>query len=188
MKAVYKGKFARCIYEILVRNGLVLDAARKYYEDNVVIIQVDPTVFGVVENCVIEHRLIDIDLMMRDLGFTFNKKDVREDGRIDLEYVTKSAILYPLKLSLNSIYFNEDLPPQQEKLALASQVGGSHYKNYAIQPIEYIMENGLDYLQGNVVKYVTRFKDKNGVEDLKKAAHYLQIMIERETAKNVSND
>lgn len=76
----------------------------------------------------------------------------------------------------------------KEESALASQVGGSHYKNYAIQPIEYIMENRLDYLQGNVVKYVTRFKDKNGVEDLKKAAHYLQIMIERETAKDVSND
>lgn len=186
MKAVYTGKFARCIYEILVRNGLVLDMARKYFEDDAVIIRVDPAVFGVAEKDVFEHRLVDIDLMMRDLCFTFNKKDVREDGKVDLEYVTQSAILYPLKLSLNSIYFHEDLPQQES--ALASQVGGSHYKNYAIQPIEYIMENGLDYLQGNVVKYVTRFKDKNGVEDLKKAAHYLQIMIERETAKNVPND
>ena len=187
MKAVYKGKFASRIYEILVRNGLVLDAARKYFHDNVAIIQIDPTVFNEAEKVEIEHRIVDIDLMMRDLGFTLNNRYVREDGRIDLEYTTQSAILYPLKLSRNCIYFEED-SPQKEEAALASQVGGSHYKNYAIQPIEYIMENGLDYLQGNVVKYVTRYKDKNGVEDLKKAAHYLQIMVERETARDVSND
>ena len=63
---------------------------------------------------------------------------------------------------------------------LDTQVGGNHYAKCAIQPIDYIMANGLDYLQGNVIKYVTRYKDKNGVEDLEKAAHYLRIIIERE--------
>lgn len=74
---------------------------------------------------------------------------------------------------------------------LLSVRGGNYTKGYhfflAIQPIEYIMENGLDYLQGNVIKYVTRYKNKNGVEDLEKAAHYLRIMIEREKAKDASN-
>lgn len=59
------------------------------------------------------------------------------------------------------------------------QVGGSHYQ-LAIQPIDYIMENGLDYMQGNVIKYVTRYKDKGGVDDLRKAAHYIDMMIARE--------
>ena len=70
---------------------------------------------------------------------------------------------------------------------LKTQVGGNHYAKCAIQPIDYIIANRLDYLQGNVIKYVTRYKNKNGVEDLEKAAHYLRIMIEREKAKDASN-
>lgn len=65
--------------------------------------------------------------------------------------------------------------------ALEKQEGGTHYKDYKIQPIEFIMSNNLDYLQGNVVKYICRYKNKNGIEDLKKAIHYIQIMIENET-------
>jgi hypothetical protein len=59
-----------------------------------------------------------------------------------------------------------------------SQVGGGHYKDFAIQPLEFIVKNGLDFLQGNVVKYVVRYKVKGGLEDLKKARHYLDMMIE----------
>ena len=58
-----------------------------------------------------------------------------------------------------------------------TQVGGNHYKNMAIQPIEYIMQNNLGYCEANIVKYVSRWKDKNGVEDLKKARHYIDILI-----------
>lgn len=59
-----------------------------------------------------------------------------------------------------------------------TQVGGSHYKGFAIQPLEFIVANNLDFLQGNVVKYVVRYKDKGGIEDLKKARHYLDLLIE----------
>lgn len=61
---------------------------------------------------------------------------------------------------------------------LDKQVSGSHYKSCAIQPIEYIHANGLDYLQGNVIKYTTRHKDKNGKADIEKAIHYLELIIE----------
>lgn len=64
--------------------------------------------------------------------------------------------------------------------ALDVQVGGRHYKDMAIQPIEFIMANGLGFCEGNAVKYVTRWKSKNGIEDLKKAIHYLQMLIEQE--------
>lgn len=60
---------------------------------------------------------------------------------------------------------------------LQIQVGGAHYKQYNIQPIEYAMANGLNYCQANVVKYVTRYKDKGGTEDLRKAIHYLEVLI-----------
>ena len=64
--------------------------------------------------------------------------------------------------------------------ALKQQVGGDHYSKLAIQPVEYINKNNLTYLQGNVIKYVTRYKDKNGVEDLQKAKHYIDLLIELE--------
>lgn len=64
--------------------------------------------------------------------------------------------------------------------ALDKQEGGGHYKGLKIQPIEYIHANGLSYFQGNVVKYVSRYKDKNGAEDIKKAIHYLELILELE--------
>ncbi len=62
--------------------------------------------------------------------------------------------------------------------AWQKQEGGSHYKNLKIQPMQYALENKLDYAQANVVKYVTRHKEKNGKEDLLKAIHNLELMIE----------
>lgn len=58
------------------------------------------------------------------------------------------------------------------------QVGGAHYAVKAIQPWDFIIANNIGYLEGNVIKYVSRWKDKGGVEDLKKAQHYLQKLIE----------
>ena len=66
---------------------------------------------------------------------------------------------------------------------LTAQVGGDHYKNLAIQPVEYITANNLSYLQGSVIKYVTRYKDKNGKEDLQKAIHFIKMMIQEEEDK-----
>jgi hypothetical protein len=63
--------------------------------------------------------------------------------------------------------------------ALDNQVGGNHYKDLKIQPVEYILENGLGFLEGNVVKYITRHKAKNGIEDVKKAKHYCEMLIEQ---------
>lgn len=60
------------------------------------------------------------------------------------------------------------------------QVGGNHYKNLVIQPAEYAYKNKLDFFQGNVVKYITRFRDKNGLEDLKKAKHFIDLLIQFE--------
>jgi hypothetical protein len=58
------------------------------------------------------------------------------------------------------------------------QVAGTHYKSKSIQPWDYIVGNNLGYLEGNIVKYVSRWKDKGGVDDLKKARHYLDKLIE----------
>lgn len=64
--------------------------------------------------------------------------------------------------------------------ALDVQIGGGHYKGCAIQPVEYIHANSIGYLEGNVIKYVTRHGSKNGKQDLEKAIHYLQLLVEME--------
>jgi hypothetical protein len=64
--------------------------------------------------------------------------------------------------------------------ARASQVGGDHYKDLAIQPAEFITKNSIDYLAGNVIKYVVRHKNKNGAQDIRKAIHYCQLILELE--------
>jgi len=63
--------------------------------------------------------------------------------------------------------------------ALDSQIGGNHYK-LPIQPVEFIYKNQLDYLRGNVIKYVTR--TKNGAENIRKAKHYSEILLGLEYA------
>lgn len=62
--------------------------------------------------------------------------------------------------------------------ALDKQEAGDHYKLLSIQPVEYIHHNNLTYLRGNVIKYVTR--TKNGAEDIKKAIHYCELILELE--------
>lgn len=64
------------------------------------------------------------------------------------------------------------------KKPLDTQVGGNHYKNLAIQPVEYIFKNKLGYFEGCVIKYVTRWKNKGGVQDLEKAKHFLELLID----------
>ena len=59
-----------------------------------------------------------------------------------------------------------------------NQVGGVHYTKWKIEPWDYVIANDLDYFQGSIIKYITRWRDKGGVEDLKKAAHFLQKYIE----------
>jgi hypothetical protein len=67
--------------------------------------------------------------------------------------------------------------------ALTTQVGGNHYKDMAIQPVEYIHKNGIGYFEGCVIKYVSRWRKKNGVEDLEKARHFLDLLIGFEDAR-----
>jgi len=64
--------------------------------------------------------------------------------------------------------------------ALDEQVGGAHYKDYLIQPVEFIHANKIGYIEGCVVKYICRHKQKNGVQDLLKAKHYIDLLIQME--------
>lgn len=69
---------------------------------------------------------------------------------------------------------------------LTTQVGGNHYKEMKIQPIEYALANNLPFVEANVVKYVSRWRKKGGVADLKKARHMLDLLIAHEES-NTTN-
>ena len=71
------------------------------------------------------------------------------------------------------------MPTPKPELANATQVGGAHYKSKGIQPWDYIHANNLGYMEGNIVKYITRWKDKDGMKDLLKAKHYIEKLIEQ---------
>ena len=63
---------------------------------------------------------------------------------------------------------------------LDTQVGGGHYKDCKIQPVEYIHANGLGFMEGCIVKYITRFREKNGEQDLEKIKHFIDLLIKLE--------
>ena len=76
-----------------------------------------------------------------------------------------------------------------ENNAWNSQIGGNHYKELKIQPMEFSMANNLNALQHTIIKYITRYKDKNGIEDIKKAIHCCQLLLEyEEKAKESSKE
>ena len=64
--------------------------------------------------------------------------------------------------------------------AFAVQEGGNHYKQMKIQPVEFIHANGIGFIEGSVIKYVSRWRAKGGIEDLRKARHFLDMLIEAE--------
>lgn len=67
---------------------------------------------------------------------------------------------------------------------LDEQVGGDHYKKLKIQPIEYIFANDIGFVEGCVIKYVSRWRSKGGIKDLEKAKHFLELLIQLEQEKN----
>jgi hypothetical protein len=89
--------------------------------------------------------------------------------------------------AMNRAPGGEVIPPalrvEAHQGALARQEGGSHYKDLPIQPVQFIHANGIGYFEGNVIKYVARWRAKNGIADLRKAKHYLELLIELEGAK-----
>jgi hypothetical protein len=77
--------------------------------------------------------------------------------------------------------------PDEPESPLDKQVGGGHYKHFKIQPVEFALENNLNFAQANAVKYICRYPFKDGVKDLKKAIHMLEMLIEFEQTKESNN-
>ena len=65
------------------------------------------------------------------------------------------------------------------------QFGGSYYKNKAIQPWDYILANNIPFMEGSIIEYLTRWREKGGLQDLQKAKHFLDKLIEWETTHSL---
>lgn len=82
---------------------------------------------------------------------------------------------YDIKGHIHDDWFIENF--EEYKEPTIDQVGGDHYKSLKIQPTEFIHANNIPFIEGNIIKYVIRHRSKNGIEDLKKAKHYLDLLI-----------
>jgi hypothetical protein len=74
----------------------------------------------------------------------------------------------------------KEISIEESSNPLQKQEGGDHYKKLKIQPVEYIYANNIPFIEGSIIKYVSRWRDKGGVQDLKKAVHFLEMLIELE--------
>ena len=108
--------------------------------------------------------IIHIDEKERDCCYMLNDNNWYNNEELDNDY---DQIKDTFNLS-------------NDRLHSKSQVGGNHYTKLKIQPYQYAFENELNCYQFNIIKYVTRYKDKNGIEDLKKALHTIEKLIEQE--------
>jgi hypothetical protein len=104
------------------------------------------------------------------------------------KYDISSSYAYKLKSMAEG---EEDLflpppvpaPEPTPQTALDVQVGGEHYKKMKIQPVEFIHANGIPFIEGNIVKYIVRWREKNGIKDLEKVKHYVDLLIQLESRK-----
>lgn len=102
-------------------------------------------------------------------GTTEKASDVAKKLKVSVPLVYKARSQYAIPA---------EKWPEPAQAANTRQEGGNHYKTLAIQPWDYIVQNNLGFLEGNVIKYVTRWKDKEGIQDLQKAKHFLDKLIE----------
>ena len=72
---------------------------------------------------------------------------------------------------------------EQSMKSFKKQIGGNHYLKYKIQPVDFIIKNNIGFVEGNIIKYILRFKEKGGVQDLLKAKHYIELLIESSKSK-----
>lgn len=107
-------------------------------------------------------------------------------GVVEVEYMTgETEITHSDHVRWNKMGTGYDIVAwrpavvdfEKVETALDTQVGGGHYKKYAIQPVEFITKNKLGFLEGCVIKRICRYEDKNGREDLEKIKHEIDLLI-----------
>ena len=112
---------------------------------------------------------------------TDNKWCVLHSWRYDGEYCPKCLEAEEVKIRQRQVADEMHPGPMAQDFigtANKTQIGGSHYKRMRIQPWDFIAENNIGFFEGNIISYVCRWHSKNGLEDLQKAKHYIDKLIE----------
>jgi hypothetical protein len=110
------------------------------------------------------NRLANIAASER-LRYAYMEAKEREDDRIESEA------------------FADIVSTMRDSSALDTQVAGDHYKKMKIQPVEFIHANNIPFIEGCIIKYAARWRDKGGIKDIEKIIHFAQLLIELETKK-----
>lgn len=178
----------------------IINALTKIYKDKPETLKKDN--YSQIEiclplNCVVETTIKVVDSILNRRGFAVSQLRIEENRsfiKVLIGITVKSHLALVAKISSSGAdviiddskqgepMLDLDMYPKKQprnQAATDKQVGGSHYQ-LPIQPIEYILANGLGYCEANVVKYVSRWRNKGGIQDLKKAIHYLEMLIEQE--------
>ena len=92
----------------------------------------------------------------------------------------KQNVMWPNNLDALDMSGYVETQPIYDR-AIEKQIGGQHYKHLAIQPAEYCQRNKLNYMESSAIKYITRWQDKGGLEDIDKAIHCLELLKEFES-------
>jgi hypothetical protein len=137
----------------------------------------DPQNAGVSTNTLAKKYKIAAGYAYK-LAARSGKTPVKKVKNDNVEHLKKALQQKMLKVIPMLETVSIDAPLEPVSTANAIQVGGGHYQTKAIQPWDYIVSNRLGYLEGNVVKYVSRWQDKGGRQDLEKARHYLDKLLE----------
>jgi hypothetical protein len=120
----------------------------------------------------------EYEYMGLPLGLVIHDADSQVGERATFVYNGKVWHLEPYEYEEQPFNPVEVKPVKQD--ALAVQIGGGHYKDFKIQPVEYIYANNIPFLEGNVIKYTSRHKSKNKSADIKKAIHCLELILQME--------
>ena len=139
-----------------------------------------------------EVEIVKLDKTIQHFGWVSGLKPVGTKTfvtRVDVtgEEVEIDTNMYSYHANDLTLIKNEVLESKPYN-PLIAQEGGGHYKNRGIQPLEYTMKNNLSFCEGNVVKYISRYKSKNGIEDLAKVIHYALLASYEEYGEQGSTE
>ena len=139
-----------------------------------------------------EVEIVKLDKTIQHFGGVLGLKPVGTKAFVTYVDVTGEEVeidadIYSYHADDLTLVKNEVLETQVYN-PLIAQEGGGHYKDRGIQPLEYTMKNNLSFCEGNVVKYISRYKSKNGIEDLAKVIHYALLASYEEYGEQGSTE
>ena len=113
------------------------------------------------------------------MGYILNV-ELLEEMIEEAAQLNRREILEMTMSSSNPWELLREAQREEKATTLAAQVGGGHYKDLPIQPVEYIHKNGIPFIEGCIIKYATRWRAKGGKEDIKKIIHFAEMLLELE--------